>query len=94
MALRRVTFGIALLVLLGGCGGRGKDTIEPPAELTAFEASLDVQRLWSGKVGGASERLRLGLRPATDGARIYAGAYDGQVASFDAETGNKIWAYL
>ncbi len=39
-----------------------------------------------------SDRLRLGLRPATDGARIYAGSYDGQVASFDAETGAKQWS--
>ncbi len=59
---------------------RRKDTSEPPAELTTFEATLDVEKVWSGKVGGKSERLRLGLRPATDGARIYAGAYDGQVA--------------
>jgi outer membrane protein assembly factor BamB len=43
-------------------------------------------------VGGSSERLRLGLRPASDGARIYAGAHDGQVAAFDAETGRKLWS--
>jgi outer membrane protein assembly factor BamB len=36
--------------------------------------------------------LRLGLRPATDGARIYAGSYDGQVVSFDAENGDKLWS--
>jgi outer membrane protein assembly factor BamB len=81
-----------LLVVVAGCAGRSKDTAEPPAKLTAFEATLDVERLWSGKVGGKSERLRLGLRPATDGARIYAGAYDGQVAAFDAETGEKVWS--
>ena len=49
-------------------------------------------QVWSSKVGGGSERLRLGLRPATDGARIYAGAHDGQVAAFDALTGRKIWS--
>jgi outer membrane protein assembly factor BamB len=81
-----------LLAVLAGCAGRSKDTSEPPAELTSFEATLDVDKVWSGKVGGKSERLRLGLRPATDGARIYAGAYDGQVASFDALTGKKEWS--
>jgi len=79
-----------LAVTLAACAGR-KDTSEPPAELTEFEATLDIDRVWSGKVGGESERLRLGLRPATDGARIFAGAYDGQVASFDAESGDKVW---
>lgn len=81
-----------LAVTLAGCAGRSKDTSEPPAELQSFEASLDVRRVWSSKVGGASERLRLGLRPATDGARVFAGAYDGQIAAFDAETGRKAWA--
>lgn len=91
IAARRIVLLALFTAVLCGCGGR-KDTAEPPAELTEFDATLDVQRLWSGKVGGASERLRLGLRPATDGARIYAGAYDGQIASFDAATGDKIWS--
>jgi outer membrane protein assembly factor BamB len=84
---------VTLLAALAGCAGRSKDTAEPPAELTSFDATLDVEKLWSGKVGGKSERLRLGLRPATDGARIYAGAYDGQVAAFDAVSGDKVWSH-
>jgi len=78
--------------LVAGCGGRSKDTSEPPAELTSFKQTLEVKKLWSTKVGGSAERLRLGLKPASDGARIYAGAHDGQAASFDAQTGKKIWA--
>jgi outer membrane protein assembly factor BamB len=85
---------LPLAVVLGGCSlfGRGKDQSEPPAELTRFEQTLDVRKIWNGKVGGPSERLRLGLRPASDGARIYAGAHDGQVAAFDAESGRKLWS--
>ena len=78
-------------VALGGCGG-GKDKGEPPAKLTEFQPTIKIDRVWSTKVGGKSDRLRLGLRPATDGARIYAGAYDGQVATFDALTGDKVWS--
>jgi outer membrane protein assembly factor BamB len=88
---RLVAAMAALAVTLVGCAGR-KDTSEPPAELTEFDATLDVEKLWSDKIGGKSERLRLGLRPATDGARIFAGAYDGQVAAFDAASGDKIWS--
>jgi outer membrane protein assembly factor BamB len=80
-----------LAVALGGCGG-GKDKGEPPAKLTEFQPTIRIDKVWSSKVGGKSERLRLGLRPATDGARIYAGAYDGQVATFDALTGEKVWS--
>ena len=87
----RIAAVVALAVALVACGG-GKDKSEPPAELTEFQPTISIDKVWSHKVGGKSERLRLGLRPATDGARIFAGAYDGQIGSFDAETGDKIWA--
>lgn len=85
---------LSWLALLGGCGlfGGGDDVIEPPAELVDLEASIEVRRLWSNKVGGGTERLRLGLEPATDGANIYAGAYDGRVQAFNAETGRSVWS--
>jgi outer membrane protein assembly factor BamB len=91
-APRRIAALAAVAVALSGCAGRNKDATEPPAELTEFDATLDVEKIWSDKVGGKSERLRLGLRPATDGARIFAGAYDGQAAAFDAASGDRIWA--
>src|SRR5690242_18075103 len=81
----------ALALVLCGCAGR-KNKAEPPAKLVDFQPTMQIDKVWSSKVGGKSERLRLGLRPATDGARIFAGAYDGQVASFDAETGDKVWS--
>ena len=74
-----------------GCAGK-KDVSEPPAELVAFKSSLDVKKVWSTKVGGGSEKLRLGLKPATDGSRIFAGSHDGRAAAYDAETGKEIWS--
>lgn len=91
MIAARIAALAFLCAVLAGCGGR-RETVEPPAELIDFDPTLDVERVWRGKVGDASERLRLGLRPASDGARIYAGSYDGQVASFDALTGEKLWS--
>jgi outer membrane protein assembly factor BamB len=86
----RIAALLALTVALGACGN--KDTSEPPAALVDFDATIDVEKVWSGKLGGKAERLRLGLRPATDGARIFAGAYGGQVAAFDAASGDEIWS--
>jgi outer membrane protein assembly factor BamB len=81
-------------LLLSGClfGGGDDDVIEPPAELIDFEADVDVRRIWSTKVGDASERLRLGLMPASDGANIYVGSYDGRVEALNAETGRTQWS--
>lgn len=91
--LRRAAYVAWALIaaLLVACSGNGKDTSEPPAELQKFEPSLKVDRLWSANVGGASERLRLGLRPSTDGANIYAATHDGKVAALDAATGSRVW---
>jgi outer membrane protein assembly factor BamB len=83
---------LAAAALATGCAGKDKETVEPPADLVPFESSLRVRRLWSSKVGAGTERLRLGLQPASDGARIFAGSHDGHVAAFDAETGRKLWS--
>ncbi len=95
MSARLVT--VVLLLGLGGqgCamfGGGDDDPIESPAELVEFEPTLEVRKIWSARVGGDSERLRLGLAPSTDGARIYAGSYDGRVAAYDAREGDRLWA--
>lgn len=91
------TAGLALLAAacagLGGCGLLGdKSNIEPPAELVDFDATLNVRQVWSRRIGDGTERLRLGLSPSTDGARIYAAANDGTVAALDADTGRPIWS--
>jgi outer membrane protein assembly factor BamB len=82
---------VAAAVLAAGCAGKD-EIVEPPAELVEFESALRVERLWAHKVGSGPERLRLGLTPASDGARVYAGAYDGKVAAFDLATGDEIWS--
>lgn len=92
--MRLLFLGSALLAatLSGGCGMGKDDTIEPPAELVELRNELDVERLWSSKVGGKSENLRLGLEPATDGANIFAGSYDGRIEALNADTGRMVWA--
>jgi outer membrane protein assembly factor BamB len=91
-ALRHLGLALLALPVLIACAGRSKDTAEPPAQLSPIEQTLDVHKLWSGKVGRGSERLRLGLRPASDGAHVFAGGHNGEVAAFDAQTGHKTWS--
>ena len=52
-----------VLLTLAGCGlfGGKDDPSEPPAELIDFRASIPVRKVWSAKVGGDGEALRLGL---------------------------------
>jgi outer membrane protein assembly factor BamB len=85
---------LAAAALLGGCSlfGRDKSTAEPPAELVRFDPTIEVRRLWSTRIGGSSEQLRLALRPSSDGMRVYAGARDGKVQALDAQTGRAVWS--
>lgn len=81
-----------LALAAGGCSLFGGDEdVNPPAELTKFEPSLRVKKVWSAGLGKDSEFLRLALQPASDGARIFAAAHDGKVSAFDAEKGKRLW---
>ncbi len=83
---------IAAAPLLASCGLFGdKDEELEPKELVKIEQTLKIKRLWSAKLGGDSEFLRVALRPVGDGKRIYAAGYDGDVAAFDPATGKQVW---
>ena len=91
MRLRIAGLTFATLIV-AGCGLFGDEEEElEPAELVAIEEIVEVKRIWSAKTGGASEFLRVALRPAGDGARIFAASQDGKVTAFDPETGKQLW---
>lgn len=82
---------IALTLVLGACGLFGdKDELEP-AELVDIDDRIDVRRVWHEKMGGDAEFLRLALRPAGDGRRIYAAGAEGTIAAFEPKTGDRMW---
>lgn len=82
-------------LLLGACGiFGGKDDEKEalkPLELVDIQTTLNVRKLWSTKVGKDAEFLRVSLRPAGDGNRIYAASRDGNVIALDPESGKQIW---
>ena len=90
---RRVAIWLVAVVSIAGCGIFGDDDDEElqPTELLDFEATLDVKRLWSAKLGDGTEFLRIALSPAGDGNRIYAASYDGNVSAYDPEDGGRVW---
>ncbi|MDZ7643226.1 MAG: outer membrane protein assembly factor BamB [Woeseiaceae bacterium] len=94
--MRRARFAIALFLagpVLAGCAlfGGGDDEELGPKELVDFEETLDVERLWSQKIGDGSKFLRLALQPAGDGNRVYAASRDGNVVAFEPATGRRVW---
>ncbi len=88
-----IWLGCFALLCLGGCGifGSKDSPVEPPAELTDFEASLSVQKAWEFKAGPGSEKLGLALRPAVEGGRVFVAGRDGDVHALDVESGDRRW---
>ncbi|MGI9248346.1 MAG: outer membrane protein assembly factor BamB [Woeseiaceae bacterium] len=78
--------------LLVSCGIFGDDDDElEPKQLVDFKQTLKVKRTWTAKLGDDAEFLRVSLRPAGDGNRIYAASHDGVVSAFDPQSGKRIW---
>jgi len=80
-------------VSLSACSlfGNDDDKELEPTELLDIDQTLDIKKMWSGKVGGGSEFLRLSLKPAGDGVRIYTASFDGVVTAFNPQKGTRLW---
>ncbi len=90
-ALRILGLGLSCLVLVS-CGLFGDEDEElQPKELVSFEPSLKVKRVWSARIGDEAEFLRVALRPASDGSRIYTAGFDGVVTAFQTANGKQAW---
>ena len=76
------------LLLLAACD---KNKFDPPAELTEFRSTAQVERAWSASVGGGKPAMRFGLGVALDGDRVFAAGHNGDVVAFDVRTGRKLW---
>jgi outer membrane protein assembly factor BamB len=88
----RIAALIVAVLALSGCSAFGKKDEElKPVELLDIETTLDVRKLWSLKLGDDAEFLRVMLRPAGDGNRVYAASRDGNVVAVNAESGKKTW---
>jgi outer membrane protein assembly factor BamB len=94
LKFRIAALATATLILPGCSWLGGKDEAEmllEPLELVDIQTTLRVSKLWSSKVGDDAEFLRVNLRPAGDGHRIYAASRDGNVIAFDPVSGKQIW---
>ena len=88
----RTAWLVTATAMLASCGlFKDKDEEVEPKELMDFDARVKVRQVWSSKLGGSSDYLLVGLRPSSDGSRIYAASQDGKVAALDPESGRAAW---
>ncbi|MDH3352382.1 MAG: outer membrane protein assembly factor BamB [Gammaproteobacteria bacterium] len=89
----RATAILVTAFCVSSCGVFGSDDDKElePADLVKIDTKVNIKRLWSAKIGGDAEFLRVALRPVGDGNRIYAASRDGNVVALHPETGKTIW---
>lgn len=87
---------LAATVALSGCGlwtklfNRGTN-IQPPKPLVEFTPSVQVQKLWSTRIGDGAGRSGVRMQPAFADGKLYAVSTDGKVEALDAATGKVLW---
>jgi outer membrane protein assembly factor BamB len=62
-----------------------------PTKLFKIEAKIEVDKLWSVKLGKGAEYLRVALQPASDGNLVFAASRDGNVLAIDPASGKTTW---
>ncbi len=81
---------LAAIALLATACDKDKD-VAPPAELVDFNPAVKVDRVWSVDTKGGDDVLRLGLRPAVEGDRVYVAGHAGDLRAIELATGRELW---
>jgi outer membrane protein assembly factor BamB len=89
MATRRHLAIVATALLASACSK--EEDVAPPAELVDFDALVAVDRVWNLGTKGGDDVLRLGLRPAVAGERVFVAGHGGDVRALELANGREIW---
>ncbi len=87
--MKRIFMLMAAAVMATGCSK--EDDVAPPAELVDIEPLVRIDRAWSAGTKGGDDVLRLGLRPALDGERVYVAGHGGDVQALEVANGKVVW---
>jgi outer membrane protein assembly factor BamB len=87
--MKRIVVLAGLALLAAACSK--DEEVAPPAELVDFDPVVRIDRVWSTSTKGGDEVLRLGLRPAVDGDRVYVAGHGGDVQALELASGRGIW---
>lgn len=89
MRMKRIVVLAGLALLAAACSK--EEDVAPPAELVDFDPLVRIHKVWSTDTRGGDEVLRLGLRPAVEGERVYVAGHGGDVQALELATGRDLW---
>ncbi len=83
--------GVAGLLVAGCSNLFEQDNALPPADLTNFEASIDLREIWSKRVSSGTGDEHIKLPPTRSEDRIVVAGHDGDVSAYSLAEGKRIW---
>ena len=91
---------VALVAAMTGCAtikgwfnDTKKENIEPPTKLAEnFVPSINVQKVWSERIGKGAEKTGARMHPAYADGKLYAASTTGVIEAFDATNGRSLWS--
>ncbi|MDE2053312.1 MAG: outer membrane protein assembly factor BamB [Xanthomonadaceae bacterium] len=87
---------LVAVLALSGCGlwnkifNRGGN-LQPPKPLVEFTPTVQVQKIWSTRIGDGAGRSGVRLQPAFADGKLYLISTDGKLEALDAATGKTLW---
>jgi outer membrane protein assembly factor BamB len=62
-----------------------------PSPLPQFKAKINIQKLWTARVGSGVQDVYLNLKPAITERWVFAASAEGEVFKLDRQTGKRQW---
>ena len=87
---------LVAVLALSGCGlwnkifNRGGN-LQPPKPLVEFTPTVQVQKIWSTRIGDGAGRSGVRLQPAFSDGKLYLISTDVKLEALDAATGKTLW---
>jgi len=88
----RTIAALLLVLALSACSSSPTiEALDPPRELTEYEAEWEIKGLWARQLGQGVDRQFLRLPPLLDGERLFLTNRRGSLAAYDVADGSRIW---
>lgn len=84
----RILF-LLLPLLLTACSS--DESVIPPSPVPQFKAELDIEKLWTARIGDGVGEAYLSLQPAITERWVFAASIEGEVYKLDRSTGKREW---
>ncbi|ROS05164.1 Beta-barrel assembly machine subunit BamB [Sinobacterium caligoides] len=79
------------LLWLSGCSSTPENEALKPAELLEFDASAELDKEWSTRVGDGQGGKFNRLQPVIRDGIIYAASADGEIVALRSDDGEEVW---